>query len=305
MLIFNWKETTQKILKEIWSYNYNNEVDLLVNGISISILGSLKSEPDNSELWLFKFWNDPRSFISFKEKIKYSIHNWISVYFDHIASEDWIEDWLLNIDKVINWWWKVIVQLPINNESIIEKIKSFPIIADIDNLQWDIDRYWCTQSAIIWLANYIINRKNINNILVIWYKWFIWKWIQKWLSVSYPSINILWIDKVDNLSEEEEFDKISDADLIISTASSLISFPDNIKKGVSIIDCWLIRWNLWIRGSIPMWQKFIKNYNITTPVPWWIWPFEMLYMISKLKNISPTEMDILIDKNVVLSNFNI
>jgi len=176
MLIFNWKETTRNILEELWSYNYSKEIDLLVNWISISILKSLKSNISSTELWLFKFWNDPRSFMSFKEKIKYSIHNWINVYFDHVSKEKSIEKALIEIDEIIDWWWRVIIQLPINSSLVKEKINSFSDYADIDNLKWDINRYWCTQSSIIWLANYIIRNRNIKEVVIIWWKWFIWKW---------------------------------------------------------------------------------------------------------------------------------
>lgn len=93
--------------------------------------------------------------------------------------------------------------------------------------------------------------------------------------------------------------------MIISTASESIKLSNKIKKWVSIIDCWLIRWKLWIRWSIPMQREYIAKYNIVTPVPWWIWPFEMLYMVSKIKNISSSDMDLLLKNNIVFSEFNI
>lgn len=308
MLVFNWKETAKRIFKETWYLNYeyqNTSIDLLVNWLKLSLLNWLNQKPENAELWLLMFWNDPRSFISFKEKIKISLHSNIKLWFYHLSETDEdINIGLKIIDKVINSWWRIIIQSPINNKKIINKIKKLTIFQDIDNLKWDPFRFGFTQSAIIWLSNYIINKYLCENIAIIWSEGFIWKWIMNWLKNNYSNLNINWIDKKNNLDINKD-EIINNSDLIISTASEKVNFPDTIKKGLSIIDCWLIRGNLWIRWSIPMKEKLFKNYNIITPTPWWIWPLEMLYLVLKVKNFNNDEIDFMLSKNVIFNNFNL
>lgn len=248
MLIFNSKETVRNILIKIWCYKFNKDLELLVNWINISLIEILNEKPNKSELWLFKFWNNPVSFISFKEKIKYSLMNWIKIHFKHLPDNNiWIENWINIINDIIEWWWRIIIQLPINNNKLLERIDNFNEFEDIDNLKKDTNRYWCTQSAILGLSQYIINREWVNNIIVIWSEWFIWSGVIKWLNESFQDINIMGIDLNNKLSESEINYLFENTDLIISNSSNIIKIPKNIKKWVSIIDCWFIRWKLWIR----------------------------------------------------------
>lgn len=60
-----------------------------------------------------------------------------------------------------------------------------------------------------------------------------------------------------------------------------------------------------IRWTIPMDKDYINKYNIITLVPGWIWPLEMLYLVSKIKNISNEEMNTLINENIVFTEFKI
>ncbi|MFA5748064.1 MAG: hypothetical protein WC872_03020 [Candidatus Absconditabacterales bacterium] len=308
MLVFNGKETAKRIFKETGYLNYeyqNTSIDLLVNGLKLSLLNGLNQKPENAELGLLMFGNDPRSFISFKEKIKISLHSNIKLGFYHLSETDEdINIGLKIIDKVINSGGRIIIQSPINNKKIINKIKKLTIFQDIDNLKGDPFRFGFTQSAIIGLSNYIINKYLCENIAIIGSEGFIGKGIMNGLKNNYSNLNINGIDKKNNLDINKD-EIINNSDLIISTASEKVNFPDTIKKGLSIIDCGLIRGNLGIRGSIPMKEKLFKNYNIITPTPGGIGPLEMLYLVLKVKNFNNDEIDFMLSKNVIFNNFNL
>lgn len=49
----------------------------------------------------------------------------------------------------------------------------------------------------------------------------------------------------------------------------------------------------------------MKNYNIITPVPWGIWPLEMMYMVGKNKNLTLSDLNDLLAENIVLTELNI
>lgn len=92
MLLLDGRSTTQNILKEINTdinqyKNINKTViNTLVNWLQISLLDNLNTTPDKSELTLLMLWNDPISFISFKEKIKITLFNNIKTSFHHLKN---------------------------------------------------------------------------------------------------------------------------------------------------------------------------------------------------------------------------
>lgn len=306
MLIFDGKESVKQTLSKIGCLDFDKNIDLLINGVSLSALNILNTSTTDAELWLFMFWNDPRSFMSFKEKIKYSLHNWVKVHFSHLLdNEAWINTWIIKLNEVISTGWKVIIQLPIADPNIQDFIQNMPDSADIDNLKWNKNKYGCTQSAIMGFTHYVIWNWDINNISVIWSEWFIGKWIYEWLKKDYPYLNIQWLDKKHPTPLEEEWRIISNTDLIVSTASESFNYVSGIKENTSAIDCWLIRWKLWLRGSLPMQKDSMKNYNIITPVPWGIWPLEMMYMVWKNKGLTLSDLDSLLAENIVLTELNI
>lgn len=63
-----------------------------------------------------------------------------------------------------------------------------------------------------------------------------------------------------------------------------------------------IKWGL---DSLPMQKDSMKNYNIITPVPWGIWPLEMMYMVWKNKGLTLSDLDSLLAENIVLTELNI
>ncbi len=299
MHVFDGAETSKKILGKIGSWQHESWIDVLVNGVNLSVLDNLKTSTNDAEIGLFDFGNDPQSFMSFKQKIKYCIGNNIKIYFSHAIGKDDKERALDDMNEISTRWWKVIVQLPVDDTDVLDQIHLLPSDVDIDNLQWEFGRYWCTQSAIMWLTSYLMDDYAINNIVIIWAEWFIWKWVEEWLTNTYQGLNIQWLDKQYWCSEPEASDHLSNADLIISTASTPVMLPDNIKQWVSMIDCGFIRWELWIRWSIPMSTPLMKKYEFITPVPGWMGPFGMLFMISKLKGVSDSDMARHIQNNIV------
>ena len=83
------------------------------------------------------------------------------------------------------------------------------------------------------------------------------------------------------------------SDLLISTSDSPIILSNNIKQSwVSIIDTGFIRWRLWMRWSIDYATSNINKINFLTPVPWGIWPLEMLFLIAKIKNLVLSEVEL-------------
>lgn len=119
---------------------------------------------------------------------------------------------------------------------------------------------------------------------------------------SFPWIDIKWIDINDNISDSERESIISNTDLLISTSSDVIDIPNDIKNGLCVIDCWLIKWKLWNRWSIPINKDNIKKYSFLTPVPWWVGPLEMLYMVGKVKWLNNQEIDLLLEENLIYTN---
>lgn len=304
MYLLDGNSSAWNILKDIGSLRtFPHEVErgIFVKSINLSILEALNTSTQEAELGLFQFWDDFRSSISSRQKVKYCLNNWIKVFFRHLSNdEDDVEQGLSCIDNIAKQWGKIIVQLPVDNDKIKKRIQGFSWVEDIDNLKWDIDRYWCTQSAIIWLCNYIINNSNINNVVVVWHKWFVWKWVYEWLQKIFPNIKVFWLDKKESTYKEEEYEIISQADLIVSTASEIINLPRILKSWVSIVDCWLIRWEKWIKGSVNI-DIFSTKCNFITPVPWWLWPLEMVYLVSKVKNITLAKMNDLLIKNIAFN----
>lgn len=188
MLLLDGRSTTQNILKEIniGINEYENinkkAINILVNWLQISLLDNLNTTPDKSELTLLMLWNDPTSFISFKEKIKIALFNNIKISFHHLKND------AINIKKAINIIdiansnnSKIIIQLPTNNPEIINAINKIDEKLDIDNLKWIPNKLGCTQSAILGLSEYIIEKYLCNNICILWSEWFIGKWVLNWL----------------------------------------------------------------------------------------------------------------------------
>ena len=263
MLILNWKESVKKALDSKWFYKESIDIDLLVDWVNLSVLDLLNSKPQESELWLFKFWNDPRSFVSFKQKIKYSLKNWIKINFNHLPiSSDWINRGIEIIDTITNRSnSKIIVQLPFSDRELIERIQKLSISQDIDNLKQDENRFWCTQLAILWLTKIVVKNFNISSITIIWSNGFIWKWVFELCNNFFPGIKLKGIDINDDISQPEKEFILSNTDLLISTSSNVIDLPNDIKKWLCVIDCWLIKWKLWNRWSIPIRKDNYRKYN--------------------------------------------
>ena len=241
--------------------------------------------------------------MSFKQKIRYSLKNDIKIAFESFNDDQSdVTKWITMIDCVMENNGHIIVQLPITNLLINERIQNLSDHQDIDNLrsvQW---KYWCTQAAIVGLTKIVMDKFNIKSIAIIWSSWFIWKWVFEKLTNDLPSITIFWLDKNSGYSQHEEESILSWVDLIISTASSIINIPYKTKDWLCIIDCWLIRWQLWIRWSVPINKWSIEKYKFMTPVPQWIWPLEMLYMVSRIKWLDDIDIDKLLEKNIVASS---
>ncbi len=308
MKVFNGRKTAARVLEEFTPYQVDKDTDLLVSGIRLWLLDSLNAEASSSDIWLLNFWNDARAFISFKEKIKFCLNSWLKTFFQHLPNTNrWINQWLDLLNELKESWAKIIVQLPIKDQRVVDAVDWIDVSQDIDNLRWDIERYWCTQSAILWLATYIFQSYWISNCVIIWSEWFIWKWVydglKKRCANSY-SQSIAWIDKITHTPEELNR-AVNQAELIISTSSHPIQLPLSIKEHVSVIDCWLIRWKLGIRWSIPMTDLLVQKYGFITPVPWGIWPLEMLYMIWKVKEVSESDIDMLLSENIVFSELEV
>lgn len=311
MLILDWRTTTENILKEI---NKDRKLDIdkkttniLVNSLKISLLTNLNNKPEDSELTLIMVWNNPESFISFKEKIKILLLNNIKLSFHHLKeNQEGINNAINLIKRVKNSNSKVIIQLPINNNEIYQEINNINNEQDIDNIKWIPNKLWCTQSAILSLSQYIIESYSCKNITILWSEWFIGKWLLNWIKRQNHNIidqKIEWIDPKNTNNYNKKNDIISLSDFIISASSNVVQLEENIKNKVNIIDCWFIRWKLWIRGSIQLNEKLIKKFNIFTPVPWGIWPMEMLFLILKLRNINEIETQNLLKKHISFINF--
>ena len=144
--------------------------------------------------------------------------------------------------------------------------------------------------GIISLANCLVEKYKIDVVTILWSKWFIWTNLELWINA--PAVNR--VDKIDlNFSEDLMEDLQKTSDLLISTSGSPIILSNNIKQSwVSIIDTGFIRWRLWMRWSIDYATSNINKINFLTPVPWGIWPLEMLFLIAKIKNLVLSEVEL-------------
>ena len=286
MFLFDWRSTSDKTISDFLHINQNiNFTNLFVWWVNIDLVTSYFScSLNEAEVCLFMFQKDPQAFISFKEKIKTCLKTQTKIYFRytdekkadfyHIKEE---------LQKAIEMWKKIIVQLPCHHEDIMSLIQKIPNSQDIDNLNQDPNKFGCTQQGIISLANYLVEKYKIDIVTILWSKWFIWTNLELWINA--PVVNR--VDKIDlNFSEDLMEDLQKTSDLLISTSGSPIILSNNIKQSwVSIIDTGFIRWRLWIRWSIDYASSNINKINFLTPVPWGIWPLEMLFLIAKIKNL--------------------
>ncbi|NUJ98116.1 hypothetical protein HGA92_05020 [Candidatus Gracilibacteria bacterium] len=304
MYLLDGNSSAGNILKDIGSLRtFPHEVErgIFVKSINLSILEALNTSTQEAELGLFQFGDDFRSSISSRQKVKYCLNNGIKVFFRHLSNdEDDVEQGLSCIDNIAKQGGKIIVQLPVDNDKIKKRIQGFSGVEDIDNLKGDIDRYGCTQSAIIGLCNYIINNSNINNVVVVGHKGFVGKGVYEGLQKIFPNIKVFGLDKKESTYKEEEYEIISQADLIVSTASEIINLPRILKSGVSIVDCGLIRGEKGIKGSVNI-DIFSTKCNFITPVPGGLGPLEMVYLVSKVKNITLAKMNDLLIKNIAFN----
>lgn len=266
-MILSWKDLAQKIYDDI-----KNEV---------------KKFEKKPKLWVVLVWQNESSLRYIKQKQKWAEYVWFDFelyLFDNEISENnlLLQIEKLNNDNNISWY---IVQLPlpkhIDKNKIINKIHPDKDVDWFHPLnQWKIvvwDKTWflpCTPAWILGLLDYYNIEIVWRNIVILWRSNIVWKPLLNMLVNEWATLTIC-NSKTKNI---EFFTKNADIVILATWQRGLLK-SHMIKKDAVVIDVWFsvfegkIYWDA-------CFDEILLNWNKITPVPWWVWPLTVAFLMK-------------------------
>lgn len=266
-MILSWKELALKIYDDI-----KNEVK------------NFKKKP---KLWIVLVWKNKSSLKYIEQKKKRALYVWFD--FELYSFEESISqnDLLLQIDKLnndnsISWY---IVQLPLPEHIDKDKITSkIDPNKDVDWFhplnQWKIiinDKTWFIPCTPFWILE-LLKNYNIEitwkNVVIIWRSNIVWKPLSNLLINLWATV-IVCNSKTKDVSF---FTKNADI-VIVAVWQKWFLKPDMINEKTIVIDVWfnIIEWKIYWDACF---DEIYKKWNYITPVPWWVWPLTVAFLIK-------------------------
>lgn len=188
----------------------------------------------------------------------------------------------INNDDSINW---LIIQLPLPNHIDTKKIiNNIEPKKDVDWFhpinQWKVlidDKSWIIPCTPKWIMH-IFESENIDlkwkNIVVIWRSNIVWKPITALLINAWATVTSC------NSHTKDLRSHTKNADMIISAVwKPWLLKLDMINDSSVVIDV-----AFWVYDWVVCWDADFSdinnNWNLITPVPWWVWPLTVAMLMK-------------------------
>jgi len=268
-MILDWKIPAQKIYSEL--KNEIQQKNLKIKWVVVLV------------------WNNINSLRYIKNKLKNAKEIWADLSVMHLDEKITTNELLkkielLNEDIDVNW---IIVQLPlpkhIDEKKVIYSIKPKKDIDGfhIQNLWklviWDDNWLWsCTPLWIIELFRYYNIDLVWKNIVIVWRSNIVWKPIANLLINKSATVTIC-----NSKTKNIEF-YTKNADIVITAMwCPWFLTLDKINNQTVVIDVWfsVINWKIYWDADF---ENIEKNWNMITPVPWWVWALTVAFLMKNL-----------------------
>jgi len=267
-MIIDWKKIALEKYNEVKNHIYENKLNINLKVILV--------------------WNNPDSIRYIRQKEKWA--SFCNIWFELIhLEEETTQGKLVEIIEKLNndsetTWYLVQSPLPrhIDIDEVIEKISP---LKDVDGFHQE--NYWklaiwknsmkaCTPFWIMELLDAYDIDPEWKNVTIIWRSNIVWKPLALMMINRGATVTVC-NSKTKNLNY---FTKTCDI-LISATWRPQMIKKDMIWEDSIVIDVWFTVLDGKIYGDCDF-ESITKNWNMITPVPWWVWPMTVAMIMKNL-----------------------